>query len=188
MGNDALNSSLGTESVVSIADWVAGYCQVYAQTVLGLGALFLLVGLAFVALSAASERRKAQAEAEKAEAEARRAETEAAKAEAAAGGNGSRTEVISLPVVVAAAKGFAEVLGTAKAWIGMILIGLLLLWMAGSAPRMCVGAPAEVEEGALDSDGVAANEAGGNDSAADGPGNEAEGNEAAENAAGGNSQ
>jgi hypothetical protein len=110
-----------------------GYCDTYSYSILVAAAAFLLLGLVFVAVAAVHEARKSAAEARKAEAEAAKAEAEA---KAAQGGQEIAT-TIALPAVVTAVKGLAAALGDAKAWVAMILIGLLLSWMAGNAPNLC---------------------------------------------------
>lgn len=105
-----------------------GYCETYSYSILVAAAAFLLTGLVFVAVAAVHEARKSAAE-------ARKAEAEAAIAEAAR--DGKETAEIPLPAVVTAVKGLAAALGDAKAWVAMILIGLLLAWMAGNAPNLC---------------------------------------------------
>lgn len=110
-----------------------GYCDTYSYTILAAAVAFLLVGLAFVAVAAVHEARKSAAEARKAEAEADKAEAQAAIAR-----EGRETPMtVTLPAVVTAVKGLAAALGDAKAWVAMILIGLLLSWMAGNAPNLC---------------------------------------------------
>ncbi len=121
---DALNTSDG--NVAEAAEWLIDYCGVYANVVLIGAALFLVGGFVFVVIAARFEADKAKAEARKAEAEARKAE-----------GQGG-AELFPITVAVTAAKGFADALGTAKAWLAMVIIGLILLWLAGSAPLMCV--------------------------------------------------
>lgn len=130
---DALNTSDG--NVAEAGAWLIDYCGLYSNVVLAGAALFLVGGFVFVAIAARHEAEKAKAEAEKAKAEARKAEAEARRAEGTPDG---AQEFFPVTVAVAAAKGFAEALGTAKAWLAMVIIGLLLLWLAGSAPQMCV--------------------------------------------------
>lgn len=123
---DALNTSEG--NLAEAGAWLIDYCGVYSNVVLAGAALFLVGGFVFVVIAARHEAEKAKAEADKAKAEARIAEEKA---------KGSQ-EFFPITVAVAAAKGFAEALGTAKAWLAMVIIGLVLLWLAGNAPLMCV--------------------------------------------------
>lgn len=148
---------------------LVGYCDTYSYTILAAAAAFLLVGLVFVAVAAVHEARKTAAEARKAEAEADKAE-----AEAAAARDGRETPMtVTLPAVVTAVKGLAAALGDAKAWVAMILIGLLLSWMAGNAPYLCksgfVLTGAEEKKSGADSDDDTATNSAGNasDNAAD---------------------
>jgi hypothetical protein len=141
----------------AVAAWVAGYCDTYSYAVLYTALAFLLVGLAFVAGAAFFEARKSLAEAKRVEAEARKAAAEALKAEAEAGlarteaeaaGKGDREGapiVVPVNAVTTFIKSFAAVLGDAKAWVAMVLIGLLLLWMAGAAPGIC-GKPFQLSD------------------------------------------
>ena len=129
----ALDNGVGNSAAETVVAW-AGYCSTYSYSVLVAALAFLALGLAFVASAAVFEARKSRAEAERVEAEARKAKAEADKAE-----NKSGAESVSIPVVAVTTfvKSFAAVLGDAKAWVAMVLIGLLLLWMAGSAPHLC---------------------------------------------------
>lgn len=129
-----------------VVEGLIGYCSTYSYAVLWAALAFLAAGLVFVMAAAYFEARKAKAEAERLEAEARKAAAEAVKAEAAlaeqaAGRKGSEREAAPMVVPVNAVttfiKSFAAVLGDAKAWVAMVLIGLLLLWMAGAAPGNC---------------------------------------------------
>jgi hypothetical protein len=137
---DALNTSDGNV-VAEGAARLAGYCGAYSYLVLGAAALFLVGGFVFVVIAAKYEAAKAKAEAEEAEAKARKAAAEAAQAEGK-----PKPETFVVSAAVAAAKGFAEALGNAKAWLAMVIIGLLLLWLAGSAPHMCVSGDSGEQE------------------------------------------
>jgi hypothetical protein len=123
--------------------WVS-YCSTYSYAVLYAALAFLAAGLIFVAAAAYFEARKAKAEAERVEAEARKAAAEAQIAEAeAAGARAGVDSLDSAPIIIPVnavttfVKSFAAVLGDAKAWVAMVIIGLLLLWMAGAAPGFC---------------------------------------------------
>ncbi|HEX8623033.1 MAG TPA: hypothetical protein VF718_13785 [Allosphingosinicella sp.] len=154
---DAANSIDGNAAGETAARF-AGYCGTYGYVILIAAVLFLGAGLIFVILAGRFEAAKAKAEAEKAEAEAKKAKAEAEKAELEAealrrggagdgGPDGPQASIIVGPVVTVA-KGLAEALGNAKAWVAMVIIGLVLLWMAGSAPQTCVVGPGADETSA----------------------------------------
>ncbi|MDQ4087442.1 MAG: hypothetical protein M3177_05470, partial [Pseudomonadota bacterium] len=44
----------------------------------------------------------------------------------------------SLPAVIEALKSLLTALSSAKIWLALTIVGLLLLWMAATAPRLCV--------------------------------------------------
>jgi hypothetical protein len=163
----------------NVAAW-ADYCSTYSYSVLCAALAFLLAGLAFVIAAAYFEARKAKAEAERVEAEARKAVAEATAAENQSkaedsGGRKAAPLVVPVNAVTTFIKSFATVLGEAKAWVAMVLVGLLLLWMAGGAPRLCASDIefADTNE-AADTPGNGANSAGENNAgngAGDGDGN-----------------
>ncbi|HZF93266.1 MAG TPA: hypothetical protein VEZ20_00180 [Allosphingosinicella sp.] len=156
-----------------------GYCTTYSYTILVAALLFLAGGLVFVLVAASSEAAKAAADARKAAAEAELAE-ERAKAAKAGTFNAGEIRSIVPTEAVTALKGLAEALGNAKAWLAMVLIGLLLLWMAGTAPRICAGDKADAGEQKKDQPPTpgagSATAANGNGNGAAGPGNGVAGN------------
>jgi hypothetical protein len=152
MANESVNAAANVigNGMDDTLEAFVGYCGVYSYAVLIAAIAFLGAGLVFVGIAASYEARRAIAEAKRIEEEARKAAADAAKAEAeaeqaraaaqAAGvGIGAPVQAAAIPVnaVVTFFKSFATVLGEAKAWVAMILIGLLLLWMAGNAPKLC---------------------------------------------------
>jgi hypothetical protein len=101
--------------------WIVGFCNGYASKALWLAELFIYLGLVMGLIMAAAEAYKLFREA---------AAVKSAGAPAAAAESTSAVgEVI---------KSLAGILTNAKAWLALVIVGVILLWLAGnSVPSFC---------------------------------------------------
>jgi hypothetical protein len=106
------------------ATWMSGFCSSYAPLALSLAKLFIYVGLVMGVMMAAAEAYKEFREAK------------------AAGANGGVRNVVN-PAVGDVIKALVGLLTGAKAWLALVILGVVLLWLAGQVtPSYCVPTPA----------------------------------------------
>lgn len=103
--------------------WIFAFCNSYAPLALSLAKLFIYFGLVMGVIMAAAEAYKLYREALAIKA----ADPAAAGAIRAAN-----------PAVAEVIKGLAGVLTGAKAWLALVILGVVLFWLAGNAtPNFC---------------------------------------------------
>lgn len=101
--------------------WVEPFCGDYAPAMLTLAQYFLWLGLIFAAVAAIAELVAAFRPAGQAHVQQQQA------------GGG-------LAPIIDALKGLLQALASAKPWLVLMILGILLLWMAGNAvPSFCAG-------------------------------------------------
>jgi hypothetical protein len=103
--------------------WVLNFCNDYATKALWLAELFIYLGLVMGVLMAAAEVYKLYRE---------------ALAVKPAGAALSGMARAANPAIGEVIKGLVGVLTGAKAWLALVIVGLILLWLAGNmAPAFC---------------------------------------------------
>lgn len=125
-GSGAPSTNAAATNRFSDADqWVATFCKDYGEAMLLAGQVFLYVGLVLGIAVAAIEVYVA---------------LKAANRPAAGGGDtqGKARSLTSLPQVIEALKSLLTALSSARIWLALTILGLLLLWMAATAPRLCM--------------------------------------------------
>jgi hypothetical protein len=104
--------------------WTLPFCEAYGPSILTLAKTFLWAGLLFALVAAVAE----------------------AVAAFKAGGQSqltTRDAAPGVPAIVDALKGLLEALKGANVWLALVVLGLLLMWMAGNAvPTFCTALPA----------------------------------------------
>ena len=107
----------------SAGEWVADFCKDYGEAMLFAGQLFLYVGLALAVAVAAIEIYVA---------------FKSAHAQPEPEEPSTKAVALSLPAVIEALKSLLTALSSARIWLALTILGLLLLWMAATAPRLCM--------------------------------------------------
>ena len=129
-GNDSMANLGATDpsaggSGDQAAGWVAGFCKDYGDATLLAGQIFLYVGLALAVAVAAIEVYVAF--------------KTASRPTGGGAGQPERARALtSFPAVIEALKSLLTALSSAKIWLALTILGVLLLWMAATAPRLCV--------------------------------------------------
>lgn len=113
------------EAVSTSPEWVAGFCHDYGAAMLFAGQVFLYAALGLAIAIAAIEIYVAFKSATR---------PPAAKGD----GNKNLRAVTPFPAVIEALKSLLTALSSAKIWLALAILGLLLLWMAATAPRLCM--------------------------------------------------
>ncbi|HEX8193585.1 MAG TPA: hypothetical protein VF552_11875 [Allosphingosinicella sp.] len=104
--------------------WIVGFCNDYARKALGFAELFIYLGLLMGVAIALFEAYKTYRE---------------AKAVAASGGaDAVRANMAPAAAVSEVLKALIAIVTAAKAWLAMVIIGIVLFWLAGNAtPVFC---------------------------------------------------
>jgi hypothetical protein len=112
---------------MSNTTWILGFCNAYAPLALSLAKLFVYAGLTMGVILAAAEAYKLYRE---------------ARAITPAGASPRADAVAANPAVSEIIKGLVGLLTGAKAWLALVILGILLLWLAGNAaPHFCTPPP-----------------------------------------------
>jgi hypothetical protein len=120
--NEAANSIAAAQPDPIAGSWVADFCRDYGEAMLFAGQVFLYVGLLLAVAVAAIEIYVAF----------KSAKDSPGQQDKMAQG------LTPLPSIIEALKSLLTALSSAKIWLALTIVGLLLLWMAATAPRLCV--------------------------------------------------
>ena len=104
-------------------NWIADFCNSYAPKALSLAELFIYLGLVMGVIMAAAEAYKLYRE---------------ARAVKPAGAVLAAVARAQNPAIGEVMKGLVGVLTGAKAWLALVIVGVVLFWLAGNAaPIFC---------------------------------------------------
>lgn len=110
----------GLQTAPQIPAWLVQSCEKLSPKALQLAECFLYAGLAFGIITAIAEA------------------AAAFRVDTSNGPRGNKVTPTGLQAVVAALTSLLTALKDAKAWLALVITGLLLLWIAASAPDLCL--------------------------------------------------